>query len=86
MAIAAGLGVAVAALSLIMAIFSQKLIDEILPKKEFTKLYLGITFVFILLLIKEGLSVLRQYFLIRQGKDFNILVFICLFIFTIKRL
>jgi ATP-binding cassette subfamily B protein len=72
LAIAAGLGVAVAALSLIMAIFSQKLIDEILPKKEFTKLYLGITFVFILLLIKEGLSVLRQYFLIRQGKDFNI--------------
>ncbi len=72
LAIAAGLGVAVAALSLVMAIFSQKLIDEILPKKEFTKLYLGIALVFFLLLIKEGLSVLRQYFLIRQGKDFNI--------------
>lgn len=72
LAIAAGLGIVVAALSLIMAIFSQRLIDEILPKKEFTKLYLGISLVFVLLLIKEGLSVLRQYFLIRQGKDFNI--------------
>jgi ABC-type bacteriocin/lantibiotic exporter with double-glycine peptidase domain len=72
LAIAAGLGVAVVALSLVMAIFSQRLIDEILPKKEFTKLYLGISLVFFLLMIKEGLSVLRQYFLIRQGKDFNI--------------
>lgn len=72
LAIAAALGVVVAALSLVMAIFSQRLIDELLPKKEFTKLYLGISLVFFLLLIKEGLSVLRQYFLIRQGKDFNI--------------
>ena len=72
LAIAAALGVAIAALSLVMAIFSQRLIDELLPKKEFTKLYLGISLVFFLLLIKEGLSVLRQYFLIRQGKDFNI--------------
>lgn len=72
LAIAAALGVIVAALSMIMAVFSQKIIDELLPKKEFTKLYLGIGLVFFLLLIKEGLSVLRQYFLIRQGKDFNI--------------
>ncbi len=72
LAIAAALGVVIAALSLVMAIFSQRLIDELLPKKEFTKLYVGISLVFLLLLIKEGLSVLRQYFLIRQGKDFNI--------------
>ena len=70
--IAAGLGVAIAALGLVMAIFSQKLIDDILPNKNFEKLYLGIALVFILLLIKEGLSVLRQLFLIRQAKSFNI--------------
>lgn len=70
--ITAALGIVIAALSLVMAIFSQRLIDELLPKKEFTKLYLGIFLVFLLLLIKEVLSVLRQYFMIRQAKDFNI--------------
>lgn len=70
--IAVALGVAIAALGLAMAIFSQRLIDDILPKKNFFKLNLGIALVFVLLLIKEGLSVLRQYFLLRQSKDFNI--------------
>lgn len=70
--IAAALGVVIAALSMIMAIFSQKLIDDLLPNKEYSKLYLGIGLVFLLLLIKEGLSVLRQFFLISQSKDFNI--------------
>lgn len=70
--IAAVLGVAIAALGLAMAIFSQKLIDEILPQKKFEKLYLGIVLVFLLLLAKEGLSVLRQYFLIKQAQGFNI--------------
>jgi len=69
--IAAVLGVVIAALGLVMAIFSQRLIDEILPKKEFMKLDLGIVFVFVLLLIREGISTLRQYFLLRQSKDFN---------------
>jgi ABC-type bacteriocin/lantibiotic exporter with double-glycine peptidase domain len=61
-----------AALGLAMAIFSQRLIDDILPKKNLTKLNLGIALVFALLLIKEGLSYLRQFFLLRQSKDFNI--------------
>jgi ABC-type bacteriocin/lantibiotic exporter with double-glycine peptidase domain len=72
LAIAVALGVAISILGLVMAIFSQKLIDEILPKKEFIKLNLGIALVFTLLLIKEALSVLRQYFLLCQSKDFNI--------------
>jgi ABC-type bacteriocin/lantibiotic exporter with double-glycine peptidase domain len=54
-----------------MAIFSQRLIDDILPKKNYLKLNLGIALVFILLLTKEGLSYLRQYFLLRQSKEFN---------------
>lgn len=70
--IAATLGIVIAGLNLIMAIFSQRLIDEILPKKQFTKLNIGIVLVLVLLLIKEGLAVLRQHFLLRQSKDFNI--------------
>jgi ATP-binding cassette subfamily B protein len=54
-----------------MSLFSQRLIDDILPKKNFLKLNLGIALVFMLLIIKEGLSVLRQYFLFSQSKNFN---------------
>lgn len=71
LAIAVGLGIAIALLGVTMAIFSQRLIDDVLPKKAFTKLYLGCALVFIILLIKEGLSYLRRYFLLRQNKDFN---------------
>ena len=65
------LGIAIAILGIIMSLFSQRLIDDILPKKNFLKLNLGIGLVFTLLIIKEGLSVLRQYFLISQSKNFN---------------
>lgn len=69
--IAVLIGIAIAILGIIMSIFSQRLIDDILPKKNFLKLNLGIGLVFILLLIKEGLSALRFYFLISQSKQFN---------------
>lgn len=69
--IAAVLGIAIATLGLSMAIFSQRLIDDILPKKNFRQLYLGVGLVLLILLSKEGLSVLRQHFLIRQSKSFN---------------
>lgn len=70
--IAAGLGIVIAVLGLVMAIFSQRLIDDILPNRNFIKLNIGIALVFLLLLIKEVFSYLRQYFLISQSKDFNI--------------
>jgi ABC-type bacteriocin/lantibiotic exporter with double-glycine peptidase domain len=70
--IAAALGVVIAALGLVMAIFSQRLIDEILPKRQINKLMISVALVLILLLVKEVLSVLRQYFLVRQSKDFNV--------------
>jgi ATP-binding cassette, subfamily C, bacteriocin exporter len=69
--IAAVIGTSVAALGLVMAIFSQRLIDDILPKRNYSKLTIGIVLVFILLIVKEALSALRQYFLLRQSKDFN---------------
>ncbi len=65
------IGIGIAALSIIMSIFSQRLIDDILPKKNFLKLNLGIGLVFVLLIIKEALSVVRQFFLINQSKQFN---------------
>ena len=69
--IAIVLGIAIAVLGIIMSLFSQRLIDDILPKKNYLKLNLGISLVFLLLIIKEGLSVIRQYFLISQSKNFN---------------
>jgi len=70
--IAVVLGIALASLGLSMAIFSQRLIDDILPKKNFQNLYVGVGLIFLILLSKEGLSALRQHFLIRQSKAFNI--------------
>jgi len=65
------LGLAIAILGMAMAIFSQKLIDDILPSKNFTKLITGIALVAFLLLIRVLFTALRDYFLIRQTKDFN---------------
>jgi ATP-binding cassette subfamily B protein len=70
--IAAVMGIVVAALSLTMAIFSQRLIDEFLPKKLYNKLYTGIGLVFFLLLAKEVVTLIRTQLLIRQSKDFNL--------------
>lgn len=65
------LGVVIAVLGLAMAVFSQKLIDDILPAKNVSKLVTGIALLAILLLARVGVSVLREYFLLRQSRDFN---------------
>lgn len=65
------LGLVIAILGMAMAIFSQKLIDDILPSKDFTKLITGIVLVAFLLLVRVLFTALRDYFLIRQTKDFN---------------
>lgn len=65
------LGLGIAILGMAMAIFSQKLIDDILPSKDFTKLITGISLVAFLLLVRVLFTALRDYFLIRQTKDFN---------------
>lgn len=65
------LGLIVAGLGLSTAIFSQQLIDVILPSNNSSKLLLGLISLLFLLLIRSGLSYLRQFFLIRQSKDFN---------------
>ncbi|WP_430408587.1 peptidase domain-containing ABC transporter [Kordia sp.] len=65
------LGLCIAILGMSMAVFSQKLIDDILPSKDVSKLVLSVILITILLLIKALFSSLRDYFLIRQSKDFN---------------
>lgn len=65
------LGLGITILGMAMAIFSQKLIDDILPSEDFNKLITGIGLVAFLLLIRVLFTALRDYFLIRQTKDFN---------------
>lgn len=65
------IGVFVAALGMAMSVFSQKLIDEILPSHNITKLITGIVLLSILLMARVGIGVLREFFLLEQSKDFN---------------
>ncbi|MFH6943717.1 peptidase domain-containing ABC transporter [Flavobacterium sp. FlaQc-50] len=65
------LGVFVAGLGMVMSLFSQKLIDNILPSHNINKLISAIVLLTILLLARVGLSVLREFFLLQQSKDFN---------------
>ncbi len=58
-------------LGLAMAMFSQKLIDNILPSKDFQRLITGIVLVAFLLLIRVIFSALRYYLLTHQTQDFN---------------
>jgi ABC-type bacteriocin/lantibiotic exporter with double-glycine peptidase domain len=68
---AAVLGILIAALGMGMSVFTQKLVDEIIPQNKFTKLWTGLGLVTILLIVRSALNYLRSVFLIRQSKDFN---------------
>jgi len=65
------IGIIVASLGLAMAIFSQKLIDELLPSKNYEKIILGIMLFFVLLIFRSGLDYIRNIFMARQSRDFN---------------
>jgi len=65
------LGIIISLLAMVMAVFSQKLIDVILPSKDLTKLFLGISLVTFLLMVRIAVSYIRQIMLISQSKDFN---------------
>lgn len=65
------LGVGIALLGMAMSVFSQKLIDDILPSQNTTKLISGIGLLTFLLLVRVGFSTLRELLLIKQTKDFN---------------
>ena len=65
------IGIIVASLGLATAIFSQKLIDDLLPSKNYEKIILGIMLFFVLLVFRSGLDYIRNIFMARQSRDFN---------------
>ncbi len=65
------IGIIIAFLSMATAVITQKLIDNILPSKKLTLLFVVIAFLFFLLLVKSVLSYLRHIFLIKQNRNFN---------------
>lgn len=65
-------GILISGLGLVMAIFTQKLIDKILPSKEIKLLIMSSALVLLLLSTRIILSSIRQFFLLLQGKSFNI--------------
>ena len=71
LAVALVLGIIIASLGLVTAIFSQKLIDEMLPSKNYEKIILGIMLFFVLLIFRSGLDYIRSIFMARQSRDFN---------------
>ena len=65
-------GILISGLGLVMAVFTQKLIDKILPSKELKVLIVSSVLVLLLLSFRIILTALRQFFLLLQGKIFNI--------------
>jgi len=65
------IGVILSILSMTTAVITQKLIDNILPSKNVTTLFLVIAFLFFLLSVRSVLSYLRNIFLIKQNRNFN---------------
>ncbi|MFN8355558.1 MAG: peptidase domain-containing ABC transporter [Spirosomataceae bacterium] len=66
------IGVFVSAFGLSVSVFSQKLVDSILPTKSFTKLLTGTLLLAFLLVLRALLIYIRQLLLLRQNKEFNI--------------
>jgi ABC-type bacteriocin/lantibiotic exporter with double-glycine peptidase domain len=71
LAIASAIGLGMSVLGMVMSVFSQQLIDVILPNKQSQKLITGIALVAALLLARVFFQRLRQTLLVRQTRDFN---------------
>ena len=65
------LGVIFTLLGMSMSIFSQKLIDDILPKKKLNILLLSIGFLSFLLFARIIIQALREFYIIKQSREFN---------------
>lgn len=69
--ISVAIGLVISTLGMVMAIFSQKLVDEVLPARDFTKLIVGIVLVLFILILRSVISAFRSRLLIKQRRDFN---------------
>ncbi|MCT4139398.1 peptidase domain-containing ABC transporter [Elizabethkingia anophelis] len=65
------LGIIMTLLGMSMSIFSQKLIDDILPQKKIKILMLSIAFLGFLLFVRVFIQALRDFYIIKQNKAFN---------------
>lgn len=65
------IGIAMSVLGMVMAVFSQKLVDDVLPAHDTRKLVIGLVLVAILLLVRVFIGAMRSRLLITQSKDFN---------------
>ena len=65
------LGLLMTVFGLSVGIFSQKLIDEILPEKQWEKLVLGLVLVSVLLAARSVVAFLKATVLVRQSKELN---------------
>jgi ATP-binding cassette subfamily B protein len=71
LAVALALGVVIALLSLSTAIFSQKLVDVLLPKGDTVRLGVGLALLVVLLVARAALNFLRGRFVLAQSRAFN---------------
>ena len=71
LSIALFLGILISSLSLSSAIFSQNLIDDILPGNNARKLVVSLSLFVVILIVRSAVSYLRGLFVIRQSKNFN---------------
>jgi len=67
-------GVVIAMLGVVMAVYTQKLLDRILPSGDTAMLVISVILVFLLLSVRVLLIVVRQSMLLSQGKTYNIRV------------
>jgi len=65
------LSIVVSVLGITLALFSQKLVDDILPSKDFNRLILGTAILTALLLAKNFIGYLRTILSARQIKEFS---------------
>jgi ABC-type bacteriocin/lantibiotic exporter with double-glycine peptidase domain len=65
------LGVVAAVLGLSVAIFSQKLVDHIIPSGNTVQLITSLTLLSLVLIARAGINYMRQHFLLLQSRDFN---------------
>ena len=69
--IAVLLGFLISTLSIAVAVFSQKLIDDIIPKSDFSFAILGLSTFLFILLFRVAFDSIRQYIITLQGINFS---------------
>jgi ATP-binding cassette, subfamily C, bacteriocin exporter len=72
LAVAAFMGMVLAILGLAVAIYTQKLIDNILPSGDKSLLIKSLAIFILILLAKAFLGYIRGIFLVRQSRDMNV--------------